>query len=150
MDPYITIDDADTYFSERLRTSAWDNTSDSGGDKLKALLEATRMIDRLNFAGTKTSSTQENEFPRNDETTVPIDIQYACAEIAIKLLDGIDPDMEVENLMMSAQGISTLKTTYNRSSVQENVMAGIPSMRAWMFLKPYLIDPETITISRVS
>jgi len=150
MTPYITEDDADTYFDEQLFTDAWDDTSESSGDRNRALIQATKIIDRLNFAGDKTSETQENEFPREEDTTVPLDIQYACAEIAIKLLDGINPDMEVENLGLVSQGISTVKTTYDRSFVLEYMREGIPSAQAWSYLKPYLIDPNTIDVNRVS
>jgi len=150
MTPYITEDDADTYFDEQLFTDAWDDTLESSGDRNRALIQATKIIDRLNFAGDKTSETQENEFPREEDTTVPLDIQYACAEIAIKLLDGINPDMEVENLGLVSQGISTVKTTYDRSFVLDYMREGIPSAQAWAYLRPYLINPNTIDISRVS
>ena len=149
MTPYITEEDADAYFDERLRTSPWDDTTESSGDRLRALKEATRLIDRLNFKGDKTSSTQEREFPREEETTVPTDIQYACAEIALKLLDDFDPDMEVENLGIVSQGISTVKSTYDRSYVMDHLRAGIPSATAWSYLVPYLADSNAINVNRV-
>jgi len=150
MTPYISEADAVTYFDERLRTDPWDDTTESSGDRLRSLQEATRLIDRLNFYGTKTSSTQENEFPREEETTVPTDIQYACAEVALKLLDGFDPEMEVDGLAIVTAGLSTVKTTYDRSFALEHTRAGIPSAIAWSFLVPYLRDPNTLDVNRVS
>jgi hypothetical protein len=149
MTPYADETYATSYFSERLRTAPWDDTTESSGDRTKALIEATRLIDRLNFYGTKTSATQENEFPRNGETTTPDYIKYACCEIAIRLLDDIDPDQEIENLALKSQGVSSVRSTYDRDFVLECFRAGIPSPIAWSYLKPYLADARTIILSRV-
>ncbi len=40
---------------------------------------------------------QPLEFPRGSDTAVPDDIRRACYEIAYNLLDGKDPEMELEN-----------------------------------------------------
>ena len=149
MDPYITEEDADAYFAERLCTSAWDTEASSDGNRNAALVQATRAIDRLNFAGSKTSATQEREFPRNSGTTIPTDIQYACAEVALALLDGIEPDKEIENLALVAQGISGARSTYDRSFALEYLRNGIPTATAWAYLTPYLRDSNNLTLSRV-
>ena len=145
---YISVVDADTYFDERLNSDAWEDATTA--DKTKALITSTRMIDRLNFRGNKTVATQSEQFPRGEDTEVPDDIKYACCEIAIALLDGVDPELEFENLDMVSQGYANVRSTYNRSSKPEHLIAGIMSIIAWRYLKPYLRDPTYLDISRVS
>jgi len=150
MDPYADTVYADTYFSERLRTSIWDDTTESSGDREKALKEATRLIDKLNYICEKYSDTQDLEFSRNASSVVPDAIKIACCEIAIALLDDIDPDMEIQNLTLKSQGVSSVRSTYERSFVLESFRNGIPSTIAWGYLKPYLRDSNTLDLSRVS
>ena len=146
MDPYASLSEAATYFSERLRTAPWDDASQD--DKLKALKMATRAIDRLNFAGYKHDAAQEFQFPRGDDTVVPQDVKDACCELAITFLDDVDADMEVENLSNSQQGIGDAKTSRDTSYVQLHIRAGIPSIKAWSLLTPYLDDPRNVDVSR--
>ena len=145
---YITLNDANTYFESRYGVDSWDEAEDS--DKTKALAEATIRIDRLNFIGKKADNDQELQFPRYDDTVVPNDIQYACAEVAFALLDGIEPEREIELLSMKSQGLASARSTYDRTFVPEHLLAGIPSALAWQYLKPYLIDPENVAITRVT
>jgi hypothetical protein len=164
---YGGIADAAQYFLTRLNTEAWDNADDT--TRQKALIQATRLIDRLNFEGDKTDPKQTLQFPRSitnmeidpstglptqpvttADTVVPLDIQYACYEIAIQLLDGVDPDWEVASLAQSANKISSLSTSYNRGFVEEHIRAGIPSYIAWTYLKPYMRDTKELLLSRVN
>lgn len=139
---------ANQYFDTRLNTRAWDNAD--SGDKPKALIMATRIIDRLNFAGDKNSATQELQFPRDTDTEIPDDIKIACAEIAIELLDGVDPNKEFEDLAIVTHRYAEVVTTYDRSVVQEHLVAGVPSATAWRYLKPYIRDNRFVTVSRIS
>lgn len=148
MTPYITVADATTYFADRLGTDAWDDATDT--DKLKALKQSTRAIDRLNFRGVKTDSTQELEFPRYDATTIPSAIQYACAENALSLLDGVDPAAERDDIAVRAHSIGSARTAMDRSFVPEHIQAGIASSMAWDLLKPYVRDPREIDLYRTA
>ena len=147
MDPYITVNDADTYFDERYNSPSWDVSTDT--DKLKALKTATRYIDRLNFANDKTVSTQELQFPRGGDTVVPENIQWACCEIAYALVDGIEPELEFENLDMLSQGYGNVRSTYDRTDRPIHVLNGIPSVVAWRFLMPFLRDVRSVDVIRV-
>ena len=147
MSQYTTITEAQTYFDGRLNTEAWDDADKTKRDK--SLKHATSLIERLNFTGDKADEDQVLQFPRGDDTTVPTDIQYACAELAMALLDGVDPDLELENLGMVSQGIASIRSTYDVSRPSEHILAGIPSASAWRFLKPYLRDPLTVNLDRV-
>ena len=148
MSAYATTVEAATYFSERLNTDAWDDAVT--GDKTKALAQATKIIDRLNFLGELADEDQDNQFPRDNDTEVPNDIKYACCEIALALLDGVDPEIEFENLSMVAQGYGNVKSTYDREIPAAHILAGVPSVTAWRYLSPYLRDPYSITLRRVN
>jgi len=145
---YVTTEEANTYFAGRLHTEVWDDATNS--DRTKALTMATKAIDKLNFAGSMTVSTQELQFPRGGDVLAPADIKEATCELALRLLDGIDVDREIENLRVLESGNSSIKTTYNRDMVPEYVLAGIPSPKAWNLLIPYLRDARTLSIDRVN
>jgi len=172
---YGTVNEANTYFSHRLYSSVW--SSANATDRENALIEATQIIDRLNFAGHKAAVyselydsdgdlespapsdstlrtaylSQELEFPRGTDTDVPDAIKMACWEIAYALLDGIDPDMEAENLAVVGQTIASVRTTYDRNNVNvEHIANGVPSAKAWRLLKPFLRDAGAYRMSRVS
>jgi hypothetical protein len=96
-------------------------------------------------------SAQELEFPRGSDTEVPEAIRRACYEIAFSLLDGKDPELELENLSVSSQGYSSVRTTYNRNQVPlEHIINGVPSAEAWRLLRPFLRDGDHIKLSRKS
>jgi hypothetical protein len=147
MSAYLTVAEASEYFNERLNSETWFDAT--APKQLQALLTATRYINNLNFEYEKTDSTQENAFPRNDETEVPVAIQQACCEIAIALLDGVDIEAEYSNLDMVSQGYGSVKSTYDRSSKPLHIIAWIPSIVAWKLLLPYMVDQMSVTISRV-
>lgn len=147
MTPYMTEAQAIAYFDNRLYTKAWDNAQQTNREK--ALREATCIINRLRFAGAKTATSQENEFPRNGETSVPTPIMEASAEIALSLLDGVDVNAELNNLQVAAEGYSNVKTTYERGFALEHQAAGVPSPVAWLLIKPYLVDVQSVTLIRV-
>jgi hypothetical protein len=157
--PYIGITDAQAYFDDaRLNAESWDNsTSDL---QLKALKSATTMINRLNFKGSKAVSSQPNEFPRQYNrqnlsetpvtipTTTPVDIQIACCELALSLLDGVDPDLEEDSLGAITEAYATARMTSDPSVRKDHIRAGIPSVLAWKHLLPYLNDPMDLHLRR--
>jgi len=148
MPSYMTVEDADLYFANRLYVRTWECSS--AEEKRKGLYSATEIIDRLNFSGVKAVSTQTNQFPRDTDTVVPDDVQKAAAEIALALLDGVDPDMEYENLALKSQGYGGVKSTYSEDASQPHKVAGIPSVMAWRYLRPYLRDPNGLQLFRVN
>lgn len=143
---YGTILDATNYFTYRLNSSAWTDASNS--ERLAAMMEATRLIDNLNFKGDKTDEDQYLEFPRGGDVAVPTNIMYATYELANRLLDGFDPDNEAELLRSESQQYENVRESYQRGVFPEWTVAGIISARAWRYLKPFLRDPRILTISR--
>jgi len=148
MSNYASTTVVDTYATTRLNVAGW--TAASAGEKTAAVTMATKIIDLLNYAGDKASDTQDNQFPRGDDTDVPQDIIDAACEIAIALADGIDPDQEFENLAMVSQGYANIRTTYNRVQPPEHIVHGVPSATAWRYLKKYLRDGRRVVLSRIS
>jgi hypothetical protein len=160
---YGTLADADEYFEHRLHAYAW-----SGTKKEKALWAATQIIDTLNFKGSKATVfalssdatkeeiqaadlSQPRQFPRGSDTTVPDDIKIACYELAYSLLDGRDPERELENLGVTSRAISSVRTTYHRNQVPiEHLISGVPNALAWRYLRPYLRDNDTLIVQRIS
>jgi hypothetical protein len=181
---YGTVDEANTYFANRLFSDAW--TRAQAADYPKALIRATQIMDALNYKGVKhtvwqlyqnypchevydfgfefphhegptkeqirsAEASQELEFPRGTDTDVPEAIRRACYEIAFSLLDGKDPELELENLSVSSQGFSSVRTTYNRNQAPlEHIINGVPSAEAWRLLRPFLRDGNHIKLARKS
>ena len=154
MTAYDTYINANTYFESRLYTLAWDEASSA--DKTVALAEATQRIDRLRFNGIKVAASQELEFPQyygddpDGTEVVPNDIKIACYEVAYALLDGVDPDLELESMSVASEGYSSVRMAKFGNVPQEHIAAGIPSATAWRHLKPYLASDSAIQIRRVS
>ncbi len=162
---YATLAEGDKYFSTVLKSKPWDVATDK--NKLKTLIMATRDIDRLKFSGVKTSqfvptfkefiATQNNppnetqflEFPRNGHTEIPIGIKIACCEIAITYLAGIDMELEYASLNVIHQSFTGVSDSFDRRFVSENIRAGINSVTAWNYLKPFLADPKRLKVARV-
>jgi hypothetical protein len=166
---YGTLAEANEYFANRLHESAWSNADPA--DRPKALWAATQIIDTLNFKGRKhpvhvllqqnpqvtvaevqaAEASQVLEFPRGVDTKVPEAISRACYEIAHSLLDGKDPELELEALGISSQGYSSVRTTYSREHVPiEHIVNGIPNAMAWRLIRPFLRDADEIKLSRIS
>lgn len=60
---YVTLNEADSYFDNRMDVAAW--ASASSDLKEKALITATSLIDELEFRGSVVSETQAFAFPRS-------------------------------------------------------------------------------------
>lgn len=159
---------AEEYFNNRLHSCSWFNAKPL--DRRKALVGAGRIIDTLNYNGCKNvvhvarvanpdltdaeantlSLTQDHESPRGADTVVPDDIVIAAYEIAFSLLDGKDPEMELEALGISSQGLESVRTTYARTQVPiEHIINGVPNAYAWRLIRPYLFDGDSFIFERV-
>jgi len=144
MTPYATVDDANEYFSYRIGTDVWDDATPTL--KERALAHGTQLIDRLKYRGSKTS---EQQFPRNNETTIPTNVVNACCEIALALLDQRRPGEDFEQLWITNQGYGSSRTTYNTSNAPEHILHGIPSYDAWVFLRPLIRFEHNLRVNRV-
>ncbi len=178
---YGTLVEADAYFASRLHESAWSDADPADRPKalwaatqiidtlnykgykhpVYVLLQQYGLQDIPSAVGSCDSPTaeelmtaeasQELEFPRGGDTEVPLAIRRACYEIAHSLLDGKDPELELENLGIVSQGYSSVRTTFSRTHVPvEHIVNGVASSLAWRLLLPFLRDDDAIRVSRVS
>jgi hypothetical protein len=96
-------------------------------------------------------ASQPLEFPRGDDTVVPEAIRIACYEIAYSLLDGKDPEIELENLGVESYGYSSARTSFSRTQMPvEHIVNMVPSAIAFRLLRPFLRDEQAIKLSRIS
>ena len=172
---YGTVNGANVYFTERLFTEAWDNAD--GTDRQAALIQATRIIDTLNYKGVKATvydikydadgdlvcpgptedqlitadQAQYLEFPRGKDSSVPEEIEWATYEIAIALLEGFDPNTAGDALRVIKQTYASVGTTYAEGDVSnEFLLYGIPNGTVWRWLYPRLDLDRLLDIRRVS
>lgn len=148
MNQYTTEGEGNAFAQNYLNTQPWDDAISI--DRDKALRQGTKIIDRINYIGVKITPGQENEFPRNADTDVPKGIKEATWLIALALLDGVDTELEFENLSLVAQGYSTIRSTFDRENPPEHILCGIPSSTAWLLIKPYVRDPRTMIMDRIT
>jgi hypothetical protein len=145
---YGTLAAAEHYFDYRLDSDYWDDATIK--DREKALIGATRLIDKLNYENEKYDDDQNLQFPRGDDTSIPVEIEYATYEIAVKLLEGIDSEIEAQALGVLTETYTGVRTTYQAGFVNEHLRSGIPSIEAWEYLKPFLRDGKRIALARVN
>ncbi len=166
---YGTVLEATEYFSLGLREQAWMEADVE--DRPKALLAASVIIDALNYKGYKSTvftllegspnasdeeireaeADQDLEFPRGADSVVPEIIRRVTYEIAYELLDGKNPEIELENLGVISQSYAAVRTSYSRNQVPiEHIINGIPSPQAWRWLKPFLREDDAIVTTRIS
>lgn len=129
----VSLANAEAYFSLLLFKDAWEDASDL--EKEKALVMSSKAINQLALM---------------DYDSIPQDIKDATCENAFALLDGKDPEMELENLAMVNQQYGNIRSTYNRDISMDHIEAGIVSAVAWRLIQPYLDVSKQIKLSRVS
>lgn len=99
---YISVADADTYFSNRLYSDNWDDALTA--DKEAALIQATRELDLMfNWYGDIADDDQSLRWPRSSvyncdgveiaDDVIPTQIENATCEQAIYILSG-DPSQK--------------------------------------------------------
>ncbi len=176
---YASVAEAQIYFDTRLHETALSLANAS--DQQNSIYAATTIIDRLAYKGVKKAvndafladtdlektadsgdaaalitvqaaeASQALEFPRGTDTSTPDAILIACYEIAYSLLDGVDPDLELENLAVQKHSIGGTTTVYDRQQeAPQHIVNGVPSAQAWRSLRPFLRDGDHIRIMRVS
>jgi len=135
---YCTTEYADEYFSGRLCTERWGETSDA--DKEKALKQATKEIDRQPLTGRKTTDTQELAFPRYPDTEVPEAVKEACCEVALALLErGNSQRRKLQQEGVQSFTLGNMSETYAPEAGR-----GLISQEAKELLRPWLLGGVNI------
>jgi len=142
-----TVTEADVYFGVMLHGEIWERQTPIR--KYKALVSATQLVNDLRYAGRKTDESQMLEFPRNGATTVPLAIKQATYEVGLALLKGANVESEYNSLFVSSRGFGSVKTDFDTDSAPEHKKSGIPSLRAWQLLLPYLKPNTDLRLRRV-
>lgn len=131
---YATLDEADEHLAGVLNTEPWDLSTDVL--RTKALMQATRSIQALNVPS------------YDDVLLVPEDFKIATTEIALKLLDGFDPEVEIHNAGIKSLGFDKLQQTNKSEEIPLHILAGIPSIIAFNILRAHMPDITTIHLGR--
>ena len=95
---YVSLEEANTYFSERLGADYWSTLEDE--QKEKALITATKKIDRLPFIGYKQNPAQPLQFPRFYYNSCCCNLQIA--DIPQQLKDAVCEEALTELQFLNA------------------------------------------------
>lgn len=144
VDSYISLEDAQAYFANRLRSDAWDEASEL--EKEKALKTATKRINCLRFIGRPVDPNQELAFPRLIQNSfgvlvrvdIPKAVKEATCEEAISLLEQGDHDIKRRKLQDA--GVVSV-TAGDASETYSNIKRDRPlaSPDAARLLAPFLL-----------
>jgi hypothetical protein len=110
---YISVDDAQTYFDDRLNNDNWYNAPAEKQEQ--SLILATAHLERFDYLGTRVSSTQALKWPRYgvekpdsghyysylDATAIPKQVKDATCEMALSLLGSKAMDQPLSGAMSS-------------------------------------------------
>jgi hypothetical protein len=145
MPAYVTVEEANTYFSSRLHAEAW--TQASTCDKGKALDMATRAIDRTPLKGVKASYDQANQFPRYPDAEVPQAVKDATCEQALWYLSLTDYERhrDRQHAMGVIGGSVGDANEYSSAGIVRQKMRGVglcPEARE--LLRPWLLGAVSI------
>lgn len=161
---YGTVGGGDTFFASRLHSWDWENSSNA--DKLKALTQASQLIDQFDYQGQKyaiealgdeyteaqlqaANASQPLEFPRGDVNTVPTEIERATYLIAKELLSGRDPNIELEMALNKNTRYGQLSSSKDvEGKALEHIAHLIPSAEAWNLIRPFLRHRNSFCIRR--
>ncbi len=126
---YVTVEEADSYFDSTLQNKSEEWNKYDTSTKARALITATRQIDRLPFAGRKLDINQFLEFPRTTTTNIaftdgiPNEIIYATCEQALFLLKGGSKRQELQQQGVKSYSLGDLSETFteNLSDAQKTI-----------------------------
>ena len=148
--PYADKTYCSAYMAERLNPDAW---TDNVASQDAALAQATRAIDELPLVGTKQESDQVREFPRSvdTDTDIPVEVQNACCELALSLLQGNLTEELMHGVGVASEGVGDTAVSYTGERGAAALLddqAGLPSREAYSMLAPWIVDQSTIDLIR--
>lgn len=132
---YVTLDEADVYLESVMITDAWDLSTDAL--RTKSIKASQKIIEALNTTGTLVDGEPVQ------------DIKDATVEIALKLLDGYDPELEMHNATIKEMEFDRLRQTNKSGETPLHIIAGVPSIIAFNILRRYMPDITTVRLSRI-
>ena len=138
MQSYCTIEYADEYFQNRLHAESWGQADES--TKEKALKQATRAIDRQLLRGRKTNPGQELAFPRHPDTEIPKEVQEACCEEALAILESGNS----QRRKLQQEGVQSFSLGNMSETFAAGAGKGLLSQEAKELLRPWLLGAVNI------
>jgi hypothetical protein len=134
---YATVEEANTYFADRIDVAAWTNAVPD--QRAQALVTATGLLDALDWIGYAVSDSQSLAFPRFgvyfdprlgkevilSETTVPDRVLKAVYELSYHLLnnDGLlDDTGSVKDLSVGSIKLTLVKSANKLPVVVRNLV----------------------------
>jgi hypothetical protein len=139
MNTYVAVEEAQEYFANRLHSNAWIDASDS--DKYRALVTATKTIDRQSLKGRKTDPSQPLAFPRYPDTEIPTTVKEACCEEALALLERGNS----QRRKLQQEGVQSFSLGNMSEAFTAGAGKGLLSQEAKELLRPWLIGAVMIT-----
>jgi hypothetical protein len=136
---YIDIDGANEYFAGRLHAESWGQADDS--TKEKALRQATKIIDRQRLNGRKTNPSQPLAFPRYPDAEIPKEVQEACCEEALAILESGNS----QRRKLQQEGVQSFTLGNMSETYVAGAGKGLLSQEAKELLQQWLIGAVNIT-----
>ncbi|WP_373069757.1 DnaT-like ssDNA-binding protein [Gemmatimonas sp.] len=163
---YASVATATTYLDARLNSSAW--TLAAVGDQERAVIEASRTLDRLDYTGWRVNATQALSWPREDAenpdapylaatdtllhfgiTIIPTRLVDATCELALEFLRAGTSDVAgaLPNAGIITKTVDVLSTTYAEPYLRAQGLARYPRVAA--LIAPLLDGAKTGGLSVV-
>lgn len=156
-DSYCDVATADAYHLTRLNTTLWDSASTE--DKEAALKMATRRLEQENWTGIKADDLSANSlrWPRalvenadgqiEDESSVPLAIQYATAELALDLLKAAADETAGDAFATEEVQVGPVKLKLDTATASQSASAPLSS-EVDTLTAPYRVSSVTGALVR--
>jgi len=146
---YVTQAAATTYFTDAIHAAAW--TAAATGTKDAGLVTATRMLDRLTWAGTVTTSSNPLQWPRTgvvdrdgtaiSSSVVPTEIREATYELALALIAGKADQYGQAGTVSSLQSRDVAVTFAGSAQTRGGARMGLPEV-VYQMIAPLLASAQ--------
>lgn len=163
--PYADLAYADAYFADLLYGAEWESFSASKREK--ALAQATRSLDRLNWRGRVNEAfiTEPGRAwpraqymqPMNEAPTetVPDSVRVACAETALAILQNrTEEALAKQGGEVSSERIGNVSVSYRQGTASLPALlrktAGLGSLAAYQAISIFLADGRSVRFTRIN
>lgn len=147
---YADLIFAEDYLEFRMDTRLWDAANEN--TRLSAMQMASDDIDNLPLRGQQRSATQIRRFPRDyaPDDQIPENVQKACVELALAYIKGVDSHEEYSLLTRREMVYATIREQRETKFMEPHIVAGIPSLRAFNLMVPFMRDEHDARLVRKS
>jgi len=137
---YITIEEADAYFEDRLHSENWTDYTDKG----QALVTATKMLERyVSWNAQPQTSIQALMWPDLFSNSIPVPVKEAVCELAFSLMSE-DRFLESDLIGISSFTVGPISIEADKNDPKNP----IPE-RIWAILGPLANRPNSACFERM-